>query len=248
MHPHLVLYGKAARRALLHIGYESCRAQALSCRRDEVGVLHFDTEVIEASALTKILDQNQFQGRIGNRKVRVAITHFVGIGTEELRIEGDGRSQVIDIEGKLDSRHRWSFRSYIDIRQCVHRPKHIDECQYEFDPSQGASVARKPATSPGCCESVGSSRFDEEDARELAEGFQALADPVRLRLLSIIASSGSEGVCVCDLIAPSGRSQPTVSHHLKILRQAGMVTTEKRGIWAWYFVDPSRVATLKSAL
>ena len=107
-------------------------------------------------------------------------------------------------------------------------------------------MPRKPVN--GCCEPVGSSRFDENDAIELAKGFQALADPVRLHLLSMIASSGSAGVCVCDLIGPSGRSQPTVSHHLKILREAGLVTTEKRGIWAWYFVAPSRVESLKAAL
>jgi ArsR family transcriptional regulator len=95
---------------------------------------------------------------------------------------------------------------------------------------------------------VGSARFDEADAAELAKGFHALADPVRLRLLSMIAATGATGACVCDLIAPSGRSQPTVSHHLRILREAGLVTSEKRGTWAWYFVCPERVAALQAAL
>lgn len=99
-----------------------------------------------------------------------------------------------------------------------------------------------------CCEPVGSARFDEADAAELAAGFSALADPVRLRLLSIIAANGQTGVCVCDLVEPSGRSQPTVSHHLKTLREAGLVTSERRGTWAWYFAEPSRIAALKSAL
>ena len=104
------------------------------------------------------------------------------------------------------------------------------------------------AAASACCAPVGSAAFDETDAIELAAGFGALADPVRLHLLSLIAGSGDTGACVCDLIEPSGRSQPTVSHHLKILREAGLVTTEKRGRWAWYFVVPERVAALRSAL
>jgi ArsR family transcriptional regulator len=99
-----------------------------------------------------------------------------------------------------------------------------------------------------CCAPLGSASFDEADAAELAAGFHALADPVRLRLLSMIAAGGLTGACVCDLVEPSGRSQPTVSHHLKILREAGLVTSEKRGTWAWYFVQPARVAALKAAL
>ena len=99
-----------------------------------------------------------------------------------------------------------------------------------------------------CCSPVGSAQFDGGDAAELAKGFQALADPVRLHLLSMITATGRDGACVCDLVEPSGRSQPTVSHHLKILREAGLVTSEKRGTWAWYFVQPDRVASLKTAL
>jgi len=109
-------------------------------------------------------------------------------------------------------------------------------------------MSKKETAAPGCCESVGSAHFDEADAMELAKGFQALADPVRLHLLSMVAANGATGVCVCDLIGPSGRSQPTVSHHLKILREAGLVTTEKRGVWAWYFVVEERLDSLRSAL
>ena len=99
-----------------------------------------------------------------------------------------------------------------------------------------------------CCEPLGSDRFDEADAAELARGFDALGDPVRLHLLSMITAAGTGGACVCDLVEPSGRSQPTVSHHLKILRDAGLVTSEKRGKWAWYAVRSDRVAALRSAL
>lgn len=99
-----------------------------------------------------------------------------------------------------------------------------------------------------CCSPLGSPTFDEADAAELASGFHTLADPIRLRLLSMIAAGGDSGACVCDLVEPSGRSQPTVSHHLKILREAGLVTSEKRGTWAWYSVRADRVAALKAAL
>ena len=107
---------------------------------------------------------------------------------------------------------------------------------------------QRTADIAACCAPVGSAGFDATDAAELATGFGALADPVRLHLLSLITASGTLGACVCDLIEPSGRSQPTVSHHLKILREAGLVTTEKRGKWAWYFVVPERIGSLKAAL
>ena len=105
-----------------------------------------------------------------------------------------------------------------------------------------------PDRSAACCSTVGSEDFDRDDAAELAKGFQALADPVRLHLLSMIRSAGADGACVCDLVEPSGRSQPTVSHHLKILREAGLVTSEKRGTWAWYHVESGRLGALERAL
>ena len=99
-----------------------------------------------------------------------------------------------------------------------------------------------------CCAAVGSTEFDADDAEELARGYAALADPVRLHLLSMIASSGAGEACVCDLVEPTGRSQPTVSHHLRILREAGLVTSDKRGTWAWYRVVPERLEQLRAAL
>ena len=109
----------------------------------------------------------------------------------------------------------------------------------------GSTKAKVPVV---CCAPVGSASFDERDATELAKGFAALADPVRLHLLSLITSAGVDGACVCDLVEPSGRSQPTVSHHLKVLREAGLVASEKRGTWAWYRVEQQRVDALKAAL
>jgi ArsR family transcriptional regulator len=98
-----------------------------------------------------------------------------------------------------------------------------------------------------CCAPVRSDSLDEEHAELLAHSFAALADPIRLRLLSFVASSPGE-VCACDLVEPSGRSQPTVSHHMKILVDAGLVERDKRGLWVWYRAVPSRLDALRSVL
>src|SRR5512144_272355 len=98
-----------------------------------------------------------------------------------------------------------------------------------------------------CCAPVRTDSLDEQQASLLAQSFAALADPIRLRLLSFVASATDE-VCACDLVEPSGRSQPTVSHHMKILVDAGLVTREKRGLWVWYRVAASRLDALRAVL
>ncbi len=111
-----------------------------------------------------------------------------------------------------------------------------------------ARTSTKAAAAEPCCAPVGSPEFDMASAEETARGFAALADPVRLHLYSLVAGAGPDGVCVCDLVGPSGRSQPTVSHHLRILREAGLVASERRGTWVWYSAQPARRATLRAAL
>lgn len=111
-------------------------------------------------------------------------------------------------------------------------------------------MARTKAAEPAgiaCCAPVSKESLDEADASDLARSFAALADPIRLRLLSIIASAGAP-VCACDLLEPSGRSQPTVSHHMKILVDAGLVSREKRGLWVWYAAEPERLESLRAVL
>lgn len=108
--------------------------------------------------------------------------------------------------------------------------------------------AAQVAAAAGCCSTVGSAAFDNGDAAELARGFAALSDPVRLHLLSLIAACGADGACVCDLVGPVGRSQPTVSHHLKVLREAGLVSADKRGTWAWYRIERSTLERLQRSL
>lgn len=99
-----------------------------------------------------------------------------------------------------------------------------------------------------CCAPVRSPRFDEAQAETIASAFAALADPVRLRLLAHVAASGGDEVCACDLGAVVDRSQPTVSHHMKILFEAGLITREKRGLWVWYRIVPDRLEALRAVL
>ena len=104
------------------------------------------------------------------------------------------------------------------------------------------------STTPPCCPSVLSSPLDASDAAELATGFTALADPVRLQVLSILAAATAGEVCVCDFVEPLGKSQPTVSHHLKILAGAGLVHGDRRGKWVYYSLDRDRLASLRAAI
>jgi ArsR family transcriptional regulator len=99
-----------------------------------------------------------------------------------------------------------------------------------------------------CCPSVLTAPLDGPDAAELAKGFTALADPVRLRVLSMLAAAPTGEVCVCDFVEPLGKSQPTISHHLKILGEAGLVHGDRRGKWVWYSLDRDRLARLRGAL
>jgi ArsR family transcriptional regulator len=99
-----------------------------------------------------------------------------------------------------------------------------------------------------CCPSVLAAPLDSDQAEELARGFHALGDPVRLRVLSMLADAPEGEICVCEFIAPLGKTQGTVSHHLKILAEAGLVHGERRGKWVWYSLDRDRLAALRSAL
>jgi ArsR family transcriptional regulator len=90
--------------------------------------------------------------------------------------------------------------------------------------------------------------IERADAERLAGVLKALADPARLRLLSLIQSSPDGEACVCDLTAPLGLSQPTVSHHLRILTESGLLEREKRGVWAYYRLVPAAIASIADLL
>ncbi|MHB1534303.1 MAG: ArsR/SmtB family transcription factor [Acidimicrobiales bacterium] len=97
-----------------------------------------------------------------------------------------------------------------------------------------------------CCSSVVEAPLSETDAAELARVLAALADPVRLRLLSLVAAQTE--VCSCDLEAPLARSQPTISHHTRVLAEAGLLVGEKRGRWMWWSVEANRLSAIRQAL
>ncbi|MGH2717496.1 MAG: ArsR/SmtB family transcription factor [Actinomycetota bacterium] len=106
-------------------------------------------------------------------------------------------------------------------------------------------IGDRGASPEGCC-SILAAPLTDTEADDLARGFAALADPIRLRLFSLIAAEPE--VCACALVQPLGRSQPTISHHLKVLYETGLVEREKRGSWVWYWVSPARLASLRGAL
>jgi ArsR family transcriptional regulator len=101
---------------------------------------------------------------------------------------------------------------------------------------------------PACCPGGLTEPVDRSTAEELAGLLKAVADPARLQLLSLIASAEGAQRCVCDLTGPVGLSQPTVSHHLKVLVSAGLLRREQRGPWAWFGLVPERFAELAEVL
>jgi ArsR family transcriptional regulator len=99
-----------------------------------------------------------------------------------------------------------------------------------------------------CCSPVVRDVIQPAEAETLAGGFKALADPTRLRLISLVAAHDDAEACVCDLTDPVGLSQPTVSHHLKILVDAGILSREQRGKWAYYRLVPEALDALAALI
>jgi ArsR family transcriptional regulator, arsenate/arsenite/antimonite-responsive transcriptional repressor len=98
------------------------------------------------------------------------------------------------------------------------------------------------------CAPLSAGPLDTDEARRLAAALKTIADPARLRLLSLIQAQPGGEACVCHLTEPLGLSQPTISHHLKVLREAGLVERERRGSWAYYRVVPEPFAALRDLL
>ncbi|WP_089316364.1 ArsR/SmtB family transcription factor [Actinomadura mexicana] len=99
-------------------------------------------------------------------------------------------------------------------------------------------------SAPVCCAPLSGPALSEHEAVELAGVFKALSDPVRLRLLNMIASAEGGEACVCDLTGSFELTAPTISHHLKVLRQAGLIDGERRGTWVYYQAVPERLTRL----
>ncbi len=109
-------------------------------------------------------------------------------------------------------------------------------------------TADTSASAPDSCCDGASQSIDRAEAEALAVRLGAVADPVRLQVLSIISNSPSGEICACDFVEPLGKSQPTVSHHLKVLSEAGLVAGDKRGRWVWYRLGDDAVSGLAEAL
>ncbi|MGG2461762.1 ArsR/SmtB family transcription factor [Streptomyces sp. RGM 3693] len=114
--------------------------------------------------------------------------------------------------------------------------------------NQELEVLGQDGATDACCPGLLTAPLDEGQAVELAKVFKALGDPVRLRLLSMIASRAGGEVCVCDLTPAFDLSQPTISHHLKLLRQAGLIDCERRGTWVYYWLLPEMTDRLAGIL
>ncbi len=99
-----------------------------------------------------------------------------------------------------------------------------------------------------CCDPLTAGVLDDAAAERTARAFRALGDPARVRLVSLIAAQPRQEACVCDLTGPVGLSQPTVSHHLRILAEAGLIAREQRGRWAYYRLVPRGLERLAAAL
>lgn len=99
-----------------------------------------------------------------------------------------------------------------------------------------------------CCAPITADALAPDAARRLAARFKAIGEPARLRLLSLVAAQDGAEACVCDLTGPVGLSQPTVSHHLKVLVDAGLLTRTKRGVWSYYALVPGALDDLADSL
>jgi ArsR family transcriptional regulator len=110
-----------------------------------------------------------------------------------------------------------------------------------------ATAADPATTAAACCAPLGASSLSDDQAEATARVFKALADPHRVKILNLLATS-AEPVCVCEFTGPLGLSQPTVSHHLKKLMDAGLLEREQRGTWAYYSLRPDALGGLAAAL
>jgi ArsR family transcriptional regulator len=127
----------------------------------------------------------------------------------------------------------------------------VNQLFSRLDEEAAVTARELPVLEPvpiACCAPLTAEVLGADDAETLARQFAALADPVRLRLVSLLATAEGGAVCACDLVEPVGRSQPTVSHHLKVLADAGLVSNEKRGRNVWYAVVPAALEALRGAL
>jgi ArsR family transcriptional regulator, arsenate/arsenite/antimonite-responsive transcriptional repressor len=126
-------------------------------------------------------------------------------------------------------------------------PQPIDVCQYRCV-SKSRILTLTPVETVACCSPLSREPLSREMADRIAPLLKALADPVRLRLMSLIASHEGGEACVCDLNDAFHLSQPTISHHLKVLHEAGLVDREKRGVWVYYRASAEALSGLATLI
>jgi ArsR family transcriptional regulator, arsenate/arsenite/antimonite-responsive transcriptional repressor len=124
----------------------------------------------------------------------------------------------------------------------------VDTLTHCIDHRQYEAMKLIQVISEDCCPEVLTAPLGAKEAEEVAAALRILADPARLRLLSLISTAEGGEACVCNLTEPIGLSQPTVSHHLKVLAGAGLLEREQRGRWAYYRLVPERLELLRGAL
>ena len=184
------------------------------------------------AGLALALEEDQLQGRVGDGEVGVAGPGLGGLDAEHAGVEVDGLVEVGDVEGELEAHGGCSLRGEgRDFTSTAIDSMTVDtiptDREMSICPKDRAEVATL------CCAPVTAGRLDEAAATRWRL-FKALADPVRLRLVSIIAGAPAGEVCACDLPGLLDRSQPTISHHLTLLVRAGLIDREQRGKWAWF--------------
>jgi ArsR family transcriptional regulator, arsenate/arsenite/antimonite-responsive transcriptional repressor len=130
-----------------------------------------------------------------------------------------------------------------------HARKHrqLSICSFIMETMPKLLPVIEMATEP-CCAPLAEAPLSDADANALATRLKAVADPARLRLVSLVLASPGQEACICDLTEPLGLSQPTVSHHMKVLADAGLLVREKRGRWAYFRARPQAFEALAQAL
>ena len=131
---------------------------------------------------------------------------------------------------------------FVYVLSVLSLPQDIDLCQYRCM-SKSLTVL-EPAGPAACCPPLAARPLSLDQAEQIAPLLKALADPVRLRLMSLVASHPGGEACVCDLNGAFDLSQPTISHHLKVLHEAGLVDRDKRGVWVYFRARTQALASL----
>jgi ArsR family transcriptional regulator len=135
---------------------------------------------------------------------------------------------------------------FVYVRSEPSLPQDIDLCQYKCVSISLPVIS--PAETVACCAPLTAQPLSREQAEQVAPLLKALADPVRLRLMSLVASREGGEACICDLTEAFDLSQPTISHHMKVLHDAGLVDRDKRGVWVYYRLRPQALADLAALI